>query len=1035
MRTVNIKNRKCFSQKLKTTNRTCTFWRTNTKNRNCFSYKLLSHLILPALILATGWAYLINPVILKAAPQASEQTIYTGAGDSGLILGNISYSDIGKLSEASREAILYTGIFEIINAPAYPEFLPEKDISREEAIVAVLCMIGRQAEAGRLFDSYYQKNTKVKEYIEAAGYIQLASKLGLITKQKMTEALATDGEFLKSPVERQELAYYLAKALGLKPVYTSRKLLQNFKDNSKVDSLLAPYIETVLLSGIMNGSNGSFEPKGRVTRLQMAIIAKNAREKTDAINGLTLVTGIVKDIETTETSGSNNDIAGKIMKYLIECPDGSYCNINCFTSSENKSDFKTNEISNTTLDNDGYGLVVIKKGSSGDQTLLAKGDIVSFRVDKTGQVKYVHVDKPVSEEKNLLVQLISSDKTGFLTLSVIGEIPDMVSFLTGGAGISWNLNDTGKTIRISYSNDSFYLNNGKKLDLSKASADGFYIASITKSNKLASLTSTDYIANKSEKLQFTGIVEENYPDLGYMSIYPARDRNFPGGLLSQKETVLKYPMEASVLCYRNGEKTDSRKVQPGDSVFLETDEEGFIKKLSALTNLSYENVKVISIKQRLIGIQYNNGSQQAFRIDNSVPVYYEGKSAGIDKINPGDRLKIMLSKSAGTSQIKEIYLYRYQESIASVYRGAFQYADELRKTIVFNNVKPLYKGRFGAPVVNGIYKIKLSSTTEVYDDNGKIKLSELSKGYKGRQALIAVCNRYGEEQAVRVLFLGKNEILMSDNESIINVTSVQDRTISLYAEDDNAGMYGKVTVSDGAMLIYQDRLSELRSLPDGVTAEIAGGRDAASGSVTVRLIRVDKTEDRQEPVIYRTRIESVAENNSFSVMSFSRLEDRRFIFYNTSREFYINEETMLLTDEGYANISEFIDYGKNSYKGKTVYAACIDDNVLAISTAPFGPDSFTLSGGVYEVGGGTVDEDGNYIDQPNVLKLKDAAAFDTVGGIWNELPEISLDILKNTIIIKDNEIRKASSIRKEDRLEVFLKKDGESYKAYIIKVW
>ena len=116
------------------------------------------------------------------------------------------------------------------------------------------------------------------------GYLQLAAGEGLISAEDLEAAFSPEqgnlqeGSFnRRAPAQRQEVAYWISKVLGLEPIYGQQEIFNSFRDWSSADPHKIPYIEAVIVNNIMNGEgNGFFRPTGNVTREQIAQIIKNA---------------------------------------------------------------------------------------------------------------------------------------------------------------------------------------------------------------------------------------------------------------------------------------------------------------------------------------------------------------------------------------------------------------------------------------------------------------------------------------------------------------------------------------------------------------------------------------------------------------------------------------------------------------------------------------------------------------------------------------------------------------------------------------
>jgi len=107
-------------------------------------------------------------------------------------------------------------------------------------------------------------------------------------------------------------------------------------------------------------------------------------------------------------------------------------------------------------------------------------------------------------------------------------------------------------------------------------------------------------------------------------------------------------------------------------------------------------------------------------------------------------------------------------------------------------------------------------------------------------------------------------------------------------------------------------------------------------------------------------------------------------------------------------------------------------DALVVSTAPFG--TYNAVGDLYEINGGTVGEEGTVIAQPNELKLRNAMIFDTSKYSWTISNDLTVNLLNNTIILKNNKLIKPSDLRKGDRLRIIKSENTETGDAYIVMV-
>jgi hypothetical protein len=138
------------------------------------------------------------------------------------------------------------------------QFGRTRTLSREEAIAIAYRAAGREADAQKAaeaLDNQRKNEDKIKDAVNmwSYGYLDLARTDGLITQQDFQDAQEKDQSSLdgdafrrQAPVQRQEMAFYLAKVLKLEPVYGQQEIFNSFSDWRNADPAKVPYIEAAL---------------------------------------------------------------------------------------------------------------------------------------------------------------------------------------------------------------------------------------------------------------------------------------------------------------------------------------------------------------------------------------------------------------------------------------------------------------------------------------------------------------------------------------------------------------------------------------------------------------------------------------------------------------------------------------------------------------------------------------------------------------------------------------------------------------------
>ena len=142
-------------------------------------------------------------------------------------------------------------------------------------------------------------------------------------------------------------------------------------------------------------------------------------------------------------------------------------------------------------------------------------------------------------------------------------------------------------------------------------------------------------------------------------------------------------------------------------------------------------------------------------------------------------------------------------------------------------------------------------------------------------------------------------------------------------------------------------------------------------------------------------------------------------YSNTPKTLNITLDTRVLDDAGVLNISDFKGYGSDSYLQRTVYVVADGINALLISTAPYGIEN--MKGTVYSSTG-------------NSISLRNTSVYDPATYMWKSGSSAELNLLKNTVVIKNGKVIDTSDIASGDNVRVVKKDTTAAGDAYIIFV-
>ncbi|WIF95737.1 S-layer homology domain-containing protein [Caminicella sporogenes] len=182
--------------------------------------------------------------------------------------------------EWAEKAIEKMAIKGVIKGYGKGKFAPNKPVTKLEAIVMALRVMGYEDEAKLDLEKVKKGNKKLKykHFVQtwAYGYISLALEKGILDEIDLLDFN------LKEPAKRYEVAKYIIRALGLEEEaqkYMNEDL--RFIDKGAIPLGTVGYIYLSDKMGIIQGyPNGTFLPNKPVTRAEMAVLIERLDDKT-----------------------------------------------------------------------------------------------------------------------------------------------------------------------------------------------------------------------------------------------------------------------------------------------------------------------------------------------------------------------------------------------------------------------------------------------------------------------------------------------------------------------------------------------------------------------------------------------------------------------------------------------------------------------------------------------------------------------------------------------------------------------------------
>lgn len=923
---------------------------------------------------------------------------YNGTTDAKPLITNLKFTDVPN-NYWAKEAITKSGALDIVKGYDR-KYRPKSFVTNQEALAFALRIAGleEQAQAEGLRLSQQQTETSpIPTW--SMGYLSLARTKGLITAQQYTDATNANQEALPegafkrdANATREQVVSWVVKSLNsirqtpLTP--NSQQSIYNYSDWQNTSSQLVNDMEIALDYGIIKGNEkGQLNPKGAITRAEMAQIVSNMDSLYNEAVGLTKKTGTVAGIKDEQTTTTGQ--ATLVRNFYIRTQDGTVDVIKYTMESST---------SPQALDKD---VVVYNNGAVTGLASLREGSQIEYLVNDTDKtVKFVDVND----------QTVNTEQANGKLLKV--------DFANG-------------TIHIKDNKDkvyNYYLADG----LIQSDAQGNYILFDSKKVKEKELpqgsmlklelknnivTKITYVGDGTLVQEIRGVVSENNPEYGYMVIFDTNGNKVTKNYYLDDVEVEKQPY------YQNGDDigyldqmfpnfnydprdTTIENIEPGDVVFIRSkdDDPTYIDKISASPNYIMKSGKVLQVTDNVdvvkILVQFDNGQTSLYDVPSSVYASKSGKPISINQITPGDNVKLLINDAIITpgetiEAVKEVLVQDSGHLIGDILKGQLGAIDPIQKTLSLQNSYTL--GKSGWQDYQQVRKLNTSNKNlACYYNGSQVSLDFLSSKLKrsNGEVYVALENGYSGNTIGKITVrTGRDEPLAPDI-----VTSVDG--VGGFTTSAN----GTIQTDKGTIVRKNGKLVDATniSVNDYVTISLNG--DGKAGIVDITQAPVTNAVS-----IARGRVSKIEEGKWFVVKAMSVLNGDKWEYSPVERKFTIDEQTLYITSDGIKNINEFIGYTTNTSIDKAFTIIFDGDKATHIIDAPY-PTKF-VSGTIYETGSTLKLKDGKYMKNDKTwdsVSVKDAT--------------INAKTSANTIVIKNNKVVSVSDIQKGDKIRVMTEK-------------
>ena len=802
----------------------------------------------------------------------AEDTItYFGLTNGDSVIANINFSDVKSKPQYhwSKPAIYEMAAIGVISGFSNGTFLPSSAVSNEQAITLILNAAGKKDEVN--------KSTNVTSTDTWSDkYIRYAMKNGIITEKIVMSTAeitrGTDREALKdtgvlirdSAIKREEVCALLSRAFKL----TETKDI-DFYDNSQISDKYLSYVKNVVAAGIMSGKDDNmFDPKGPLTREQMAQILKNAEE---------YVLGnmkIIKKAAVVDTVG---------------------------LSSINMTDEKGNTIK---IDISGRNVPVLRNGMLSGKNVIRANDEVEYYIDMNRQVKFIDVidagisddtsSIPAQNSKSLQGTVISNspyfeqitiaDKNGIKTTYSYGDYTEFYRDNVACASVDIVAGDTvylsldeienlneiraisnavatyGTIIRINGSNitvKSEETGETKVYNIANIPVyrDGVEVLYTSLMNgEYAKISTTNQNIVKVEIVDDERTLDDLYKgvisdiSLIYDTITLKETEVFEDGKwVTNKNSFVTIPLDKNMDITYYGKKIERIELgeqQIGKYAYIATREDNkMLYKAKSIAIDVYNTEKVIEGNVK----SYSNSTgklvlkNDTIYTDNSTIFIENDKIIEIPAITSDNKVVATVVRDDGENIAKVIEVMPYEEEKESkLYSGVLYDIDD-SNTIELRLFSEYADGKY-TPIKKQYVTLNLTSNTRIFTDKGTIHLRDFSfdnKDFDFEGMYIYVMADGNEAVSITTLNVDDRPIMVNGTISKISGSTLTLKDAKVYDYDEeewNTSSKKSWTVTSNTMIVKYGEAVKEKDLSEGQEVVIFKNQDTSGQNAEIIVV-------------------------------------------------------------------------------------------------------------------------------------------------------------------------------------------------------
>ena len=514
-----------------------------------------------------------------------------------------------------------------------------------------------------------------------------------------------------------------------------------------------------------------------------------------------------------------------------------------------------------------------------------------------------------------------------------------------------------------------------------------------------------------------GIVVENEPGLGYLVYRDAAGTEKVAKYYSGEIKVEKQPYydEEDRIGYIDqlfptfnfdNRDTTIGNIKPGDNIYIQFDDEGYIQYISAYNDyiVRYGKVHTFNMganSMRSLVLEDSTGRLYHYSIGQDTPISKASAPYSLGKLKEGEWVRLLVNQRIlGAGQIEEtveeIVVDPDSKVISGIYRGELVSVNPYQNTIGIKNNQVLQKNGWGR--YESINQLRVEpKTVGTYYLGNAVSFDYIKNRIKSLDGYVyaAVESFRGKDEAVKLNFQTKKQTTLEP----ATVTYASPGVVKLLTGE-------QIYLADDAIIVRENRLVGPASIMvgDRIQATITGENKLAAANILQGV-----AEGSLE--VYRGRIKRIDNYQTFEVETFSLLEDGIWYYHPTPQTFSIQANTKFLTKEGIQmnGINEFLTYGDKSKESEVYTIIAKGGEAVAISSMPYSKEAIRGEA---------------YLSESGDIRLKDTYYYDRTKKRWSLLSRknvaVNVELSPNTVIIKEGQLVSAKAIKPGDSVMIMM---------------